>query len=71
MIEQDTVPRISPQELKRRQDSGEPVVILDVRRHPDEASLPGALHFDPEDILQVYNFELPVPKDRTIVAYCT
>ncbi len=46
--------RLEPDELKRQLDAGEPVYIVDLRHPlellPDPFTLPGALHFSPEDL---------------------
>ncbi|HEY6307445.1 MAG TPA: VTT domain-containing protein [Candidatus Angelobacter sp.] len=64
--------RIAPQELRQMLDSGQKVVVLDLR-HPldsvtDERTLPGALRVLPDDVTS--RSEL-LPKDREIVLYCT
>ncbi len=64
--------RISPEELWRRIDAGEPVTILDLR-HTSEieaegAKVPGALVFPPEELEARQN---DIPRDRDIVLYCT
>jgi membrane protein DedA with SNARE-associated domain len=64
--------RISPEELRRRMEAGEEFAILDLRHsseiEDDGATLPGALHFAPEE-LEVRHKE--IPRDRDIVLYCT
>ena len=64
--------RIEPQELRQMLDSGQPVVILDLR-HPldsvtDERTLPGAVRVLPDDVTSHSDI---LPKDREIVLYCT
>ena len=64
--------RITPQDLNRMLQSGEKVVILDLR-HPldsvaDPRTLPGAIRVLPEDVT---SGAAQLPKDREIVLYCT
>lgn len=61
----------SIQEVKRRLDQGEQIYFVDVRRHPNENQIKAAVHYDPEAILAAERTELPVPKDRLIITYCT
>jgi len=66
------IARISPEELKRMIDAGEPVQIVDLRHSPDFAAeprtLPGAMHFDPQEI----DRHLPqIAMDRDVILYCT
>ncbi|MGH9375696.1 MAG: VTT domain-containing protein [Terriglobia bacterium] len=64
--------RVTPKELKARLDSGEDVVVVDLRHQLDHdaspAVLPGAMRVDPADI---ENGRLSIPKDREIILYCT
>ena len=66
------IARITPQELKRRLDAGEDVVVVDLRHSvefkADNAKIPGAIHLDPEKIEQCH---LEIPRDRDLVLYCT
>ena len=66
------IARITPQELKRRLDAGEDVVVVDLRHsvefEADNAKIPGAMHLDPEKIEQCH---LEIPRDRDLVLYCT
>lgn len=64
--------RIAPQELLQMMDSGQRIVILDLR-HPldsvtDPRTLPGALRVLPDDVTSRAGL---LPKDREIVLYCT
>jgi membrane protein DedA with SNARE-associated domain len=64
--------RITPAQLRDALDSGQKVVVLDLR-HPldsvtDPRTLPGALRVLPDDVTA--RAEL-LPKDREIVLYCT
>lgn len=64
--------RITAEELRRKLDAGEPVVILDVRpAHAlelNDASLPGAVHLEPDRLGQ---WQQEIPRDRDIVVYCS
>ncbi len=64
--------RISPEELKQKLDSGEDVVIVDLRHsidfEADPSTIPGALHLPSEEFAS-RNGE--IPRDREIVLYCT
>jgi membrane protein DedA with SNARE-associated domain/rhodanese-related sulfurtransferase len=66
------IARISPQELKRRLDAGESMVVVDVRDRLDfeaePAIIPGALHLTTEE-LELRHHE--IPRERDIVLYCT
>ena len=64
--------RITPQDLRQMLDSGEAVVILDLR-HPldsvsDPRTLPGALRVMPEDVTSRAR---QLPLNREIILYCT
>jgi membrane protein DedA with SNARE-associated domain len=64
--------RITPQELKQKLDSGEQVLIADLRhssdllRHP--RTLPGALVLAIDELQERHN---ELPRDRDIILYCT
>ncbi|HXE74407.1 MAG TPA: VTT domain-containing protein [Candidatus Xenobia bacterium] len=66
------IARITPAELKRKMDSGEDVVIVDLRHKMDfEAepeTIPGALHVPPEELEQRHQ---EIPRDRELILYCT
>jgi len=64
--------RITADELKRKLDGGESVVVIDLR-HKSEADrepegIPGALRIVPEDIEAKH---LEIPRSREVVLYCT
>lgn len=64
--------RISPEDLLKKIDSGENLVILDLR-HPldsvtDERTLPGAIRVMPADVTAR---AAQLPRDRDIILYCT
>lgn len=65
------VARITPEELKQKLDSGEDVMIIDVRHtldfEADPYLIPGTLRI-PAEQLESYP---EVPKDREVVVYCT
>jgi len=66
------IARITPEEVKRKLDAGEDLMVVDLRHsvefEADDAELPGAIHLDPEEIGQRH---LEIPRDRDIVLYCT
>ena len=64
--------RITPEDVKRMLDSGESMVILDLR-HPldsvtDERTLPGAIRVLPDEVTRRAD---TLPKDEEIILYCT
>jgi hypothetical protein len=64
--------RITPAELIQALDSGQKIVVLDLR-HPldsvtDPRTLPGALRVLPDDVTSRSDL---LPRDREIVLYCT
>ena len=65
------IARITPEELKQKLDSGEDVMIIDVRHaldfEADPYLIPGTLRI-PSEQLESYP---EVPKDREVVVYCT
>lgn len=71
-LRQITIDRITPEELKRRLDAGENVVVMDLRHssefEADEASLPGALHVAPDELDAHID---AIPRDREVVLFCT
>jgi hypothetical protein len=64
--------RITPDELKHKLESGEPLVIVDLRHPLDVLScpwtLPGALQIRPED-LEARHSE--ISRESEIVLFCT
>ncbi len=66
------VARIAPDELKRRIEDGEALVIVDLRHELELGSegvrLPGAIHIVPDDIQRRHH---EIPRDRDVVLYCT
>ena len=67
----DDAPRVSPEELKRRIDEGEDVVILDLRRgswHRSDVKIPGAVRMELEEVDGRLRDLSP---EASIVTYCT
>jgi membrane protein DedA with SNARE-associated domain len=66
------IARITPDELKHLIDSGENALIVDLRHsldfEADPRTLPGALHFDPDELENRSN---EIPRDRDVILYCT
>ena len=66
------IARIGQEELKRQLDSGEPVVIIDLRSEPDVAAvpfmIPGSLRIAPEELERRHQ---EIPRDRDIILYCS
>ena len=64
--------RITPEELRRRVEAGEPIAIVDLRHRvefeADPRTLPGALRLN-SDELDARHAE--IPRDREVVLYCT
>jgi membrane protein DedA with SNARE-associated domain len=64
--------RISPEDLRRKLDAGEPIAIVDLRHRlefeADPRTLPGALRLDLSDLEQRHT---EIPRDRDVVLYCT
>jgi membrane protein DedA with SNARE-associated domain/rhodanese-related sulfurtransferase len=65
------IARITPEELKEKMDSGEDVLIVDLRHaldfdaNPD--TIPGALHVDAAELEEASEV---IPRDREIVLFC-
>ena len=67
----DDAPRVSPEELKRRIEEGEDVVILDLRRgswHRSDVKIPGAVRMELEEVDGRLRDLSP---EASIVTYCT
>jgi membrane protein DedA with SNARE-associated domain len=71
-LQQLSVARITPEELKRKLDGGENVVVIDVRHaldfSTDPAIIPGAFRIPFE---QIEEGRTDVPPGREVVVYCT
>lgn len=69
-----SAPRMRPAELKALLDTHDPVTILDVRRamtfREDRYRIPGAVHLEPDAILQGTPPGLPAASNQPVVAYC-
>lgn len=66
------IARITPEELKRRLDAGDDVVIVDLRHSLDfEAepqTIPGAYHLEASELEERQG---EIPADREVVLYCS
>jgi rhodanese-related sulfurtransferase len=62
------VRRILPKEVKEKIDRGESLFILDVRGHSDEYKIKGAIVISPAKVEDQAD---RIPKDKTIITYCT
>jgi membrane protein DedA with SNARE-associated domain len=66
------IARITVDELKERMDTGEEVVVVDLRHsvefEADPETIPGAVHMDASDLEG--NGEL-LPRDQEVILYCT
>jgi membrane protein DedA with SNARE-associated domain len=64
--------RITPEDLKRKLDSGENLAVIDLRHaiefDADGVKVPGAIHIDPQEIETRH---VEIPRDRDVVLYCT
>lgn len=71
-IRQLRIARITPAELRRKIDAGDPVIIVDLRHsldfEADPAVIPGAMHLTPDEIERRAG---EIPRDREVVLYCT
>ena len=71
-IRQVHTERITPEELRRRMEAGEPVAVVDLRHRldfdADPRILPGALRLERDDLDARH---LEIPRDRDVVLYCT
>ncbi len=63
------VPRLSPDEVKEKLDSGADVVIVDVRSREayDEGHIKGAISIPLSEVESRYN---ELPEDKEIIIYC-
>ncbi len=64
--------RITPVELRRKQDAGEEVVIIDLRPSAelelDPSLIPGAIHLGMEEVEHRHQ---EIPRDREVIVYCS
>ena len=65
-----TVDRITPEELKRMLDTGEDIMVVDVRTAAESEvdSVPGALRIPLEDLETRH---ADIPRDRDIILFCS
>ena len=66
------IARITPEELKRKMDSGEEVIVVDLRGsidfEADPKTIPTAIRLAPDKIEEGHH---QIPRDREIVLFCT
>ncbi len=66
------IARITPEELQRKQEAGENLVVIDLRHsmdfEADPGVIPGAMRVSPEEFEQRHE---EIPRDRDIILYCT
>lgn len=66
------IARITPEELKRKLDAGEDVVVVDLRHSYDfeaePGTIPGAYRMEASELDQMSE---QIPRDRDVVLYCT
>ncbi|MGH7385854.1 MAG: VTT domain-containing protein [Candidatus Rokuibacteriota bacterium] len=66
------ISRITPVELKRKIDTGEALMIVDLRHsldfEADSVVIPGAVHVSPEELERRAQ---EIPRDREVILYCT
>lgn len=72
LLEELQMARITPEELKQKLDTKEPIAILDLRHPldflPQPYTIPGAIRIPIE---QLENRQDEIPHDRELVVYCT
>jgi len=65
------IARVTPEEVKQRLDSGEDLLILDLRHaveyEAEPHTIPGAFHLSIEELEKQH---LKIPRDREIVLFC-
>jgi len=63
---------IAPEELKRKLDVGEDIVVVDLRStfefDADNVKVPGSIHILPDELDRRHE---EIPRDRDVVLYCT
>jgi len=66
------VARITPEELKRRLDAREDLIVVDLRHSlefdAEPQTISGAVHMDPADLEEAIEV---IPRDREIVLFCS
>jgi len=65
------IARVSPEEVKQRLDSGENLLMVDLRHavefEADPRTIPGALHLSIEELDRQHQ---DIPRDREIILFC-
>jgi len=68
----DSVPRITKEELKAKMDKGQDIIVLDVRTggsyDGSKVKIKGALRIAPDEVETRYK---ELTKDKEIITYCT
>lgn len=71
-LHQLDIARITPEEVKKKLDAGEDILIVDLRDalefEIDPHTIPGALHLSVEELGAQHH---QIPRDREIVLFCT
>lgn len=71
-VRQLRIDRVTPDELRRKLEANENLVVIDLRSaieiEIDPVTIPGALHMLPEELQQRHP---EIPRDREVVLYCT
>jgi membrane protein DedA with SNARE-associated domain/rhodanese-related sulfurtransferase len=67
--------RITPEELKKKLEAGEKILVIDLHGRRDGArghqGIPGAMCIDPHRLGQHADGRTPIPRDREVVLYCS
>jgi rhodanese-related sulfurtransferase len=70
-LRQHVMARITPEELKQKLDTGEDVIIIDVRHlyefEAEPQTIPRAVHLTLE---RLEKEDLKIPADREVILYC-
>ncbi|MCI0403802.1 MAG: VTT domain-containing protein [Acidobacteria bacterium] len=71
-IRQLRTARVTPEELMRKLEADEEIVVVDLRHsfefEADSVKIPGSLHMLPEELNHRHT---EIPRDREVVLYCT
>ena len=66
------IARISPEELKRKLEAGEDIVVVDLRHSlefgAESVKVPGAIHLRPDELDHRHQ---EIPRNREVVLYCS
>jgi rhodanese-related sulfurtransferase len=72
ILRQLRMAKITAAELRRKQEAGEDIVILDLRPGADldldPSLIPGAVHFEVDEVEHRHH---EIPRDREIIVYCS